>query len=250
VEELFIGVQMENQVLAKLIVGSRLYGMATPNSDWDVVTVLRPTEPQMFGIEWFQREGGDRSLYLLGDVVKLLWKGSFNQFEYLFAEPVETSVEWEQLVNMRDRFWTSRTGSAAVGYSISEMRRIGKQRRWLRGDIKATERKSHARFRPTDDMLNYGWDTKGAAHVVRLLWEANFYDGHHTIPFPFPMDVLSSLLKIQGGNMNFDAWKILVDEYLLYSKPWEYRNEVEAEELGQNFLIDTYKNWLREDDEV
>jgi hypothetical protein len=42
----------------------------------------------------------------------------------------------------------------------------------------------------------------------------------------------------------------LVDEYLLYSKPWEYRNEVEAEELGQNFLIDTYKNWLREDDEV
>jgi predicted nucleotidyltransferase len=250
VEELFVGEEMANQVLAKLIVGSRLYGVATPNSDWDTVTVLRPTEPQMFGIEWFKREGGDRSLYLLGDVVKLLWEGSFNQFEYLFAEPVETSVEWEQLVSMRDRFWTSLTGNAAIGYSISEMRRIEKQRRWLKGEVHATERKSYSHFRPTDDMFQYGWDTKGAMHVVRLLWEANFYDNTHTIPFPLPMDVLSGLRKIRDGKMNFDAWKIMVEEYLTYSKPWEYQNEVEAKELGQNFLMDTYKNWLREQDEV
>jgi len=121
------------------IVGSRLYGTSTPESDLDIRGVFVP--PIKVLIDPFQKteifdsfEGEDKSLYSLSKLFQLCADNNPNVLEILFIPEQFTNFShplWEKIVNNKHLFLSKNVKHKFLGYAISQLEAIKRHREWF-----------------------------------------------------------------------------------------------------------------------
>lgn len=121
------------------ITGSRLYGTATPDSDFDYREICIPplrvtADPFMsFNVkDSFENE--DRAIYDLGKFMNLCADANPNIIELLFI-PEEFTIlkteQWDKVIENRQLFLSKNVKHRFLGYSFSQLDAIKRHREWF-----------------------------------------------------------------------------------------------------------------------
>jgi predicted nucleotidyltransferase len=122
------------------VAGSRLYGTATQESDFDSRGVCVP--PMRLLLDPFQgfevkdsgfELGDDRAIFSLAKFFELSAKGNPNIVELLYVPADQTlyaDARWHRLLEERELFITNNVRKAFAGYSFHQNRLIERHRKW------------------------------------------------------------------------------------------------------------------------
>ncbi len=157
------------KVLDRLVVaafsGSYAYGLATEESDVNLVLVVCPPPENTFGLSVF--EGSDRKdeqldlkVYALRKLFQMLAKGNPNVLELLFLPEgyYLGGPPFEKLREHRHLFVTKQALTAACGYAASHLARLEP------GKATPGEGAAHR-----DRVEQFGYDPRAAVHALRVL---------------------------------------------------------------------------------
>ena len=103
--------------------GSHLYGTSTPKSDIDLRGAFLNTKEELLGldrIDQLTHEATDTTIYAFMHFLRLLFKGTPNCVELLFApeeEFAEVSPAGQLILNNKDLFLTKTTTKAMIGFA-------------------------------------------------------------------------------------------------------------------------------------
>ncbi|WP_062494265.1 DNA polymerase beta superfamily protein [Gluconobacter potus] len=156
--------QPENHLLVSVLAGSRAYGTSVDTSDTDIRGVYAARLRHMlspFRKDTHRSGEGDTFFYELSRYISLLCKQNPNLVEILWAHPDDVqamSGAWRLLVDARHDLLTTEVSSRYRGFAFRSMETLNRRRRELL---------EGAEPRPLEKA--YGYDTKAAAHVIRLL---------------------------------------------------------------------------------
>jgi uncharacterized protein len=210
-----------SNLLYETIVGSQAYGLATPESDIDIVAIVMPKLehlwPQRFGyilgfdeMPKFESKDikGEKSRILTSDgktdlegewnsLVRFFYltgiKGSPNLIECLFVRrnlvTFSTDIGWK-LRDNKEKFLSMRTFQAFKGYAFSQLHRV-------RNDINRGKTDNPKRQHLLD---NFGYDTKMASQVLRLLDQLNQLLDTGTIDLMNNKDEAKAMRKGEWGD--------------------------------------------------
>jgi hypothetical protein len=165
----------ETGLILRVRSGSHAYGLAVATSDEDSRGVCIPPKRWLLGLQTFEQhesEGGDDVVYALSKFVRLALQGNPNIIETLFTPRVHVlriDPLGEQLVAAREGFLSRRVGERFAGYANAQLTRMQNHHKSLAESPENSERL--ARRNPARAALEarYGFDTKHAMHLVRLL---------------------------------------------------------------------------------
>lgn len=209
----------DNTVFA-VVVGSQLSGLATHTSDRDEMAVAVEWPESVFGgkLRRFEthkvspvghtertRPGDvERVTYSLRKFLALASAGNTNPLSMLWAPPefvLASSPLAEELVAMRDMFRTAHAVSKFVGYAVNQTRR-------LRGEV------GQKNVKRPELMEAFGYDTKYAAHVLRLAYQGEVFARDGFIPQPIPEPHRSRILEVRLGKVGFEEANRRIDAAL------------------------------------
>jgi predicted nucleotidyltransferase len=204
----------ETNQIYKVIAGSQVYGLDTPQSDLDVRGVCIPPRRYLLGLSRFEQwehqdEKGDTVIYALTKFVQLALACNPNIIELLYTDPHHVLFANEygwRLVAHRHLFLSKQARHTFAGYAISQLRRIERHHRWLvnppdhkptpeefggwplEGRFKFPDYEAQKAYQAAFKHWNqyqswrrnrnparaklerkYGYDTKHAMHLLRLL---------------------------------------------------------------------------------
>jgi len=215
------------------LAGSQLYGTATPESDIDYIEVHLPTLAQIFGLgdkyASFKQTLGEEDISRFGvnQFMRLLARGNPNALETMFCP--ENRIEYihpsfRRLIAGEEQ---TMSGVAAILRKTSVVKAhlgfaIQQSGKMLPAKAK------YAGPRRTALFDKYGYDTKYAAHAIRLVYQCRqlLQDGY--IEYPYPQSMIDHLLKIRNG------------ERLLVSVREEFARELTiVQEIGQTQCVIT-----------
>ncbi len=121
------------------LTGSRLYGTATPESDYDSRGVCVP--PLEVILDPFMKfnvkdsfDGEDRSIYDLGNFLKLCSDNNPNVLEMLFIPDsfvMYKTKTWNKIISNRDLFLSKNIKHRFLGYAFSQLEAIKRHREWF-----------------------------------------------------------------------------------------------------------------------
>ena len=248
------------------IVGSRLYGTDTPESDLDIRGVCAP--PMEVLLDPFtgfdQKDSGfeeeDKVIYALGKFFKLCADNNPNIVELLFV-PKEytttTSSVWEKILENKNLFLSKKSRHTFSGYAVSQLHKMQRHREWflnppkekptremfglpntplVSGDgLNALSNISPSLYAPeyADEIKReikykdakrrwdnyatwqkernpkrkgfeegFGYDTKSASHLMRLIWEGR--ELLLTGNIKFPLDYADEVRAIKNGKYTYE----------------------------------------------
>lgn len=149
----------ETNLILKVLTGSRAYGTATEDSDIDTRGICIPPSNVLLGLDSFEQyehPETDEIIYSLDKFVRLALQNNPNIMEILYSSPdciLEASASGKGLLALRDKFLSKQVFKTYGGYVRS---RVGKLERQT------------AEGKRKDLIDKFGYDTKDAAHVLRL----------------------------------------------------------------------------------
>lgn len=174
-------------MLVNSIVGSTLYGLNTHGSDEDTMGIFIFSPEQKLGLGSNDTIGGsDHTLHELTKFVRLAAKGNPTVTELLWA-PENMWLQWDQRweqwrMEIIDLTTSQNAINAYLGYSKQQQKNL------ISGHSQRKEL-----------IEQYGYDTKTAMHMLRLLFQCQRYlqCGKLTFPLdPYERDVL---LDVRNG---------------------------------------------------
>jgi len=120
------------------LTGSRVYGTATPESDYDCRGVAIPPARYFYGykshFDQFEDPNADTVVYDIRKFLKLAADNNPNVIEMLYIPQKHWTVSspyWERLVMARDLFLSQKAYSTFRGYAYAQLKRIQTHRGWL-----------------------------------------------------------------------------------------------------------------------
>ena len=127
------------QVMHKIWAGSRLYGTARPDSDWDLRGVCRMPPPALLGLLRFDQyqmhnDEEDTCIYGLTKFFALALDANPNILDILCARPdtwLASTPEWEQVYEARHLFLSQKLRHTFSGYAVSQLKRLQRHYQWL-----------------------------------------------------------------------------------------------------------------------
>lgn len=188
--------------------GSRLHGAkleGTDDTDW-YGCYVEPKE-KILGIDTYEHfvftTGGERggnkpddvdvTLYSLRKLACMLCKGNPSALHYLFAPEKFCHVLWGRLRLQRNIFLSKRHLGQFLGYANAQLRRL------YNGRAKDVNRPFLEE--------QFGYDTKFAMHIIRLMGEAKELMETGVITLPRPnADELIAIRKGQYKLYEFEKW--------------------------------------------
>lgn len=127
--------QVEKNTIFKCITGSRAYGTNTQDSDTDIRGVCIPEIDYFFGIKRFEQFiDNESTIYDLRKALNLIAAANPNMLELLFIPErcfLKITPIWNNILESRDSFISTRVKSTYSGYAIAQIRRIRTHRGWL-----------------------------------------------------------------------------------------------------------------------
>lgn len=192
----------DRRIILKFLTGSHLYGTNTPVSDKDFVAVFMPTEDELLGLREEHiiedrtnpSSSGKRNTvkdidcvyYSLHKFAELARQNNPNIIELLFA-PERNVLECDRIgeifLNNRDLFVSNRCYNTFKGYAQSQRKKL---------EIKKTNMTGRKEL-----SKEYGYDTKFASHLIRLLFEGAQLLTEGFIKFP--LENTNLLRSIRAG---------------------------------------------------
>ncbi len=126
----------EPTILYETVHGSRAYGLARPNSDWDSKGIIVGPKGWYHGFLGGPEQLGeaDHVLYEIRKFFRLAAEANPSLLEILYTDPQWHRVvtpAGERLLAARDTFLSRRVASSFGGYALSQLKRIKTHRRWL-----------------------------------------------------------------------------------------------------------------------
>lgn len=188
-------------IVYRSIAGSTLYGMNTPESDLDKMGFLVEPRTHIIGLHKFEQTVEDEcTIYSLRKYVSLLAKGNPTVSEILFAP--KHLVEIDEFNIRMGLLWdseawlTQRTLKSYLGYMGQQWERlIG-----LRGQRNVNRHEL---------IEKHGYDTKYAAHIIRLGLLGNELAQTGGLVLPMPSAPRSLLKSIRAGKFSLEVIKDL-----------------------------------------
>jgi hypothetical protein len=163
-------------------VGSKLYGTAISQSDDDQMGVCIEPLSEAFGLhgefeqDILQTPEMDRTVYGLRKFCRLALKGNPTVLELLYV-PTDRLLRFNalggQLRELAPEFLSKRAGNAFLGYMQQQLQRLKGER----GQMDVNRQKLKEQF---------GFDTKYAAHIIRLGYEGVEYLTYGRLTLPLP----------------------------------------------------------------
>lgn len=217
-------------ILINSIVGSTLYGLNTHGSDEDTMGIFVFTPEQKLGLGANDTIGGsDHTLHELTKFVRLAAKGNPTVTELLWA-PQKMWIQWDERwekwrQEIIDLTTSQNAINAYLGYSKQQQKNL------ISGHSQRKEL-----------IEQYGYDTKTAMHMLRLLYQCLNYIQSGTLQFPLhPVQVIE-LLNVRHGEYAeievVEAARRLEDGIKHTESPLP--KDVEYEKINQ-WLAKTYK---------
>lgn len=189
------------------VVGSRLQGVATPESDTDEMAVAVEPPSSVFGgqlldsVVYRPRADGEasqpgdveRTTYSLRKFLALARKGNPHILQVLWA-PEEflftITPLGVQLRELRSVFVSAYAISSHLGYAAGELAQVKKGL--------APDRK-----RRPELSAKCGYDAKAAGHILRLCYQGRVLATEGFLPVPLPEPVRSKVLELRSGAVPF-----------------------------------------------
>lgn len=191
-----------------VLAGSRLSGMNTDRSDYDYVGALVEPEEYRLGLDTytqgahhqhgfeqhtFKGDGFEGTVYSLWKLVKMLADGDPTSLSLIFADPIMDNFgictdEFRSLVISR------RSGHRFMRYMEA-------QRKSMIG-----QRAKHVTR--TDLIRQHGFDTKFAAHIVRLGYQGIEFLTTGTITLPMPEESLTAGSRLNCLDIRNGLWSM------------------------------------------
>ncbi len=199
----------------------------------------RKDEAIKYSKEQFNIECDDLIIYSIGKFFKLLLAANPNIIELLFCAPIYQNETWECIIENRDLFLSQKIIHTFSGYAYSQLKRIESHKKWLEnlpekpdpylfGMInkkdggqewkssilqntyknKSKNYQNYITWRKNRNLKRakleekYGYDTKHAMHLYRLIGEAQelLETGH----LELPLKCYNQCFDILHGKMSYD----------------------------------------------
>lgn len=191
-------------IVLEVVTGSRLYGTALVDSDYDSIGVYIEPPELMLGLHreehrTEQHDDTDRRLYGLRKFAGLAAKGSPQVLEVFFSEPRGITRAGVEICDAFPMFVSKRIGSAFLGYLDSQRRALTGQR--------------GARVKRPELVAEHGYDVKFAAHAIRLGMEGLEFIRTGTIQFP--LTCAPMLRAVLDGAWSYDQVLTSIDNILV-----------------------------------
>ena len=199
------GFDKPGNLIQLFVGGSELHGAKVGRTDdTDIYGVyiespeealgLDPSEHFVWSTAGDERRNGpddvDVTLYSLRKWAGMAAKGNATSLHFLFAEPLEVSpAAWRRIQDNRGLFLSKDSAQQFIGFADNQFKRItGEKGRGAKGK------------RPEYECA-YGYDTKGAMHGLRLLYECIELMEFGRITLPRPEK--ERLIEVRSG-----AWPL------------------------------------------
>lgn len=128
---------VDNHIIFETVVGSRAYGINTPESDYDKAGVMIPGTEYFYGFKRFEQykdPDTDRTIYDIRKALKLIADNNPNMMDLLFVPQrcvVRSSSYWEKIQEQSQAFISKRCRYTYSRYAIAQLERIKTHRKFL-----------------------------------------------------------------------------------------------------------------------
>jgi predicted nucleotidyltransferase len=150
--------------------GSIAYGTNTPTSDTDFRGIFLPLRKHILGLGDYdcyhspEQSEEDMVLYSIKKYVRLALQNNPNVLEMMFTDKKHYTVLTEQgqiLIDNRQKFLSKKCFNSFGGYAMSQLKRM----------TMAEGKPTHGVGNPSRQVIRkkFGYDTKAAMHLVRLM---------------------------------------------------------------------------------
>lgn len=174
---------VEKYIIFDAIVGSKLYGTNTPESDTDYRGVVIP--PMNVLLDPFmgfdQKDSGfeekDRALYALGKFMKLCADSNPNIVEILFVPQgniIFSTKRWEKIIENRELFLSKKARYTFSGYAVSQLNAIKTHREYFINPPK--EKPTRKMFGLTDTAIVSEANLANALSVPHNLFKDEYHE--------------------------------------------------------------------------
>lgn len=232
---------VEDGLIGLAVVGSRLYGMNTPDSDVDMMGVAIEPPSRILGFNQFEQDETtfNGTVYGLRKFCALLLKGNPTVNELLWAPKYQVNSKlFQELIGFRTRLINQQMGKAYLGYLRAQRERLN----GTRGQMDINRREL---------VLKYGYDTKYAAHAMRLGMIGWNLLKFKTIQFPLQDDERKLLLDVRAGMWNKETIldMIMMYEGMIDGLLGQVTPLVPTEKL-EKWMLRAYRRWWNEHEEM
>ena len=194
------------EIVDLFVGGSALHGAkVTGYDDLDIYGVFIEPPEKIIGVDSYEhfvwstgtndtkngKDDIDITLYGLQKWATLACKGNPSILHFLFAKNTQPSDTWNRITENRDQFLCRKHSKQFLGFASAQLMRM-------------TGERSRNVMRP-DLVKKYGFDTKFAMHVIRLLVECEELMRTGALTLPSPEKEL--LIDIRTGKHTED-WVI------------------------------------------
>lgn len=142
---------VNSHLIFDTIVGSKAYGIDTPESDQDETGIMIPGREYFFGTQRFEQfqgfEGKDKTVYNIVKAISLIADANPNMLELLWMPErcwLKMTPYWMRFIDNRQMFLSRKLAYTFSGYSISQIFKIRTHRQFiLDGKVPKPERKDY-----------------------------------------------------------------------------------------------------------
>lgn len=156
-------------IICIAITGSTAYGMNTKDSDIDIIGIFLPPLEYILGVESIEQIqlskdelGFEGTMFSFSKWFRLMIEQNPNVQEILWTEKnmyvYTDKLYFEQLLNVREHFLSKKLKHSYGGYAFAQIQRL-----------KSLNEKVNQNKKRLEEFDKFGYSTKNASHVFRLL---------------------------------------------------------------------------------
>jgi hypothetical protein len=173
----------QDYVIFEGIMGSRLYGTNTENSDTDYRSICLPPLKVLINpfSKFEQKDSGfeeaDKVIYDLGKYFELCSKQNPNLLETLFVPKnkiISKTSNWDLILENKHLFLSKKAKNTFLGYSFSQLHKIQLHRQWFIDPPK--EKPTREMFGLTDSPIISGEGLLAVSNIKFDLLKESFQD--------------------------------------------------------------------------
>lgn len=198
--------------IIRIVAGSKLYGIDTPESDIDILGVCIEPPKYVVGLHTFEQWDGPElngTIYSLRKFIRLVTNGNPTVTELLFVPEshiIESHQYGRDLLALASKLVSQKTIHCYLGYLKAQKERLIGER----GQKRSTRAELEEKF---------GYDTKYAAHALRLGMLGNELARCGNLRFPMCEADRQHLLALRNGKYSL---KRVVEEIEHYEMNLEF----------------------------
>ena len=207
----------EDCIILKFLAGSHSHGTATIDSDVDYRGIVIPPKSFFFGLDKFEQyetKEPDAVYYNIQKFVRLAIAGNPTILEYLYADEylIKTSYA-ERLINIRHSFLGKHCAKPFFGYAQQQLHRLS--------TMPAPNGRTERRMALIE---KFGYDTKYASHLVRILKMGIELLKEEVVKVKRPDATF--LLDIKNGKYKLEEIKAMVEDLMQQFKQAEQTTQL------------------------